>query len=144
MQLVREPRRLRRVPQYQRLGYPNHGTFVDSTTCLLEGATAKSSLGWMYAVMLKRRQHHNKAFLQAVGLAIRFFRLELSLSQEELGERCNVHRTYITEIEGGQRNISLLTLANVACALEIRAWRLLHFEQEQEQETDGQGKVMED
>lgn len=119
-----------RVLQSKRLHFSESRNF-----CGFNNVFARSNgkiLAQRGAVMRKRRQHKNKKFLQAVGLAIRFFRLELCLSQEELGARCNVHRTYITEIESGVRNISLLTLANVATALEIRAWRLLHYEEGQE------------
>jgi transcriptional regulator with XRE-family HTH domain len=77
--------------------------------------------------MRKRRQYLNKKFLLAVGETIRSRRLKLSLSQEELGARCDVHRTYITEIENGMRNISLLTLQSLAHGLGLEPWQLLQF-----------------
>lgn len=80
--------------------------------------------------MRKRRQHQNKKFLRDIGETIRLRRLELLLSQEELGERCGVHRTYITEIENGMRNVSLLTLHNLAKGLRLQPWQLLRFESE--------------
>ena|SRR5579883_3376762 len=97
-------------------------------TCLLDATTKSFTAERIRAIMRKRRQHQNKKFLLNVGEAIRFRRLELSLSQEELGTRCTVHRTYITEIENGMRNISLLTLQNLAQGLRLKPWQLLRFE----------------
>jgi DNA-binding XRE family transcriptional regulator len=76
--------------------------------------------------MRKRRQHISKKALKDVGDAIRALRVERLLSQEELAERCGVHRTYITEIENGLRNISLLTLAALAEGLEVKSCVILH------------------
>ena len=44
---------------------------------------------------------------KAFGAAIREHRLRLGLSQEGLGERAELHRTYITDVERGARNLSL-------------------------------------
>ena len=41
------------------------------------------------------------------------------MSQEELAERANLHRTYISSIERGHRNISLGNLFHLAKALAI-------------------------
>ncbi len=78
--------------------------------------------------MRKRQQRINQEFLTAVGEAVRQRRIDALLSQEELGMRCGVHRTYITEIENGMRNISLLTVCKVAQALNVEAWELLRVE----------------
>lgn len=60
---------------------------------------------------------------------MRVVRVGQNLSQDELAKRCGVHRTYITEIENGQRNISLLTLERIALALDVVAWQLLRCEE---------------
>lgn len=75
--------------------------------------------------MRKGRQHQRNEFLQQVGERIRLRRLQLQFSQEQLGEQCGVHRTYITEIENGLRNISLLTLYKLARSMEVEPWQLL-------------------
>jgi len=50
-------------------------------------------------------------YLGIFGQAVRAKRLEKQLSQEELAQLCNLHRTYIGGIERGQRNVSLLALS---------------------------------
>lgn len=46
-------------------------------------------------------------------------RLELKLSQEEIAQRSGLHRTYISDVERGSRNISLKSLARLAEAIEL-------------------------
>ena len=55
--------------------------------------------------------------LIAFGKAIRTRRLELELSQESLAERCGFDRTYISMLERGTRNPSLLNLVKLARGL---------------------------
>lgn len=42
------------------------------------------------------------------------------MSQEELGERAELHRTYIGGIERGERNVSLLNMEKIANALKVK------------------------
>ena len=51
--------------------------------------------------------------------------LELGLSQEKLAELAGIHRTYISEIERGQRNLALLNITRIASSLDIDAGVLL-------------------
>ena len=48
---------------------------------------------------------------------IRETRLKKGWSQEELASQCGLHRTYIGAVERNERNITLLTLARIARAL---------------------------
>ena len=41
------------------------------------------------------------------GQAVRTIRRDQGISQEELAERCGLHRTYISDVELGKRNVSL-------------------------------------
>ena len=66
--------------------------------------------------MQKSKQHRKKA-LKALGEAIRNRRVDLELTQEELGVVVELHRTYVTDIEGGLRNLSFLTLLRFAKGL---------------------------
>jgi transcriptional regulator with XRE-family HTH domain len=57
---------------------------------------------------------------KVLGEAIRKQRLRLGLTQEQLAERADLHWTYISGIERGQRNVSIMNLHNIASALEVR------------------------
>ena len=54
---------------------------------------------------------------QFVGAVIRDARLELNYTQEELAGQSGLHRTYITDVETGKRNISIESLEKIAAAL---------------------------
>jgi transcriptional regulator with XRE-family HTH domain len=41
------------------------------------------------------------------------------LSQEQLAERAGIHRTYVADIERGQRHVGLVNVARLAAALEV-------------------------
>ena len=51
------------------------------------------------------------------GHAVRKVRLEQGISQEELADRCGLHRTYISDVELGKRNISLENIERIAISL---------------------------
>ncbi|MDB4308159.1 helix-turn-helix domain-containing protein [Gammaproteobacteria bacterium] len=57
--------------------------------------------------------------LRLFGERVREARTALSISQEDLAFRCGLDRTYISGIERGKRNISLLKLVTIAKALEV-------------------------
>ncbi len=54
-----------------------------------------------------------------LGRRIRELRKNIGFTQEELGERANLHQTYIGGVERGERNVSLTTLIKLAEALHI-------------------------
>ena len=53
------------------------------------------------------------------GKVIRFFREKQSHSQEAFAEMAGVHRTYISSIELGKVQISIVVADRLATALEI-------------------------
>jgi len=55
----------------------------------------------------------------AFGRAVRKERFELGLSQEELAHRASLHRTYISDVELGTRNVSIKSIAKLARALNL-------------------------
>jgi len=56
--------------------------------------------------------------LRKLGDNVRAKREALRLSQEQLAERADLDRTYISGVERGVRNLSLLSLVRIAKALE--------------------------
>jgi CheY-like chemotaxis protein len=60
----------------------------------------------------------------ALGKAVRRQRFEIGLSQEELADRAALHRTYISDVELGMRNISINSIAKLAGALGLTVPRL--------------------
>ena len=61
----------------------------------------------------------------AFGKAVRRLRLTRQLSQEELAELAEIHRTYIGDVERGTRNISLINMGRIAQALGVPLSRLI-------------------
>jgi len=59
------------------------------------------------------------------GKKLREIRLKKGISQEKLAELCNLHRTYISSVERGKRNISLLNIEKIAKALNVDPMILL-------------------
>jgi transcriptional regulator with XRE-family HTH domain len=55
--------------------------------------------------------------LRKFGDRVKTLRLEKGWSQEELGNRADLHRTYIGSIERYERNVSLLNVERIAKAL---------------------------
>jgi transcriptional regulator with XRE-family HTH domain len=55
--------------------------------------------------------------LAVLGENIRGARRALNISQEELAFRCGLHRTYLSDIERGARNLSFASLLAVARGL---------------------------
>ncbi len=53
------------------------------------------------------------------GQAIRTLRQARNLSQEKLADLCGLHRTYISDIELGKRNVSLENIEKMAIALNL-------------------------
>jgi transcriptional regulator with XRE-family HTH domain len=63
--------------------------------------------------------------LKAFGSLIRQYRTSVGISQEELGLRCHLDRTYISGLERGVRNPSLTALVALAIGLNITVSQLL-------------------
>lgn len=56
---------------------------------------------------------------QRVGANVRRCREALGLSQEKLAFECDLHRTYISGVERGVRNPTILVLDRLAKALGV-------------------------
>lgn len=55
----------------------------------------------------------------AFGSSVRAWRKRQGLSQEQLAERADLHRTYVSDVERGARNLSLESMSRIAQALRI-------------------------
>ena len=53
------------------------------------------------------------------GQRIKELRKQKKLSQERLASKSGLHRTYISDIERGSRNVSLKNIEKIAKALSI-------------------------
>lgn len=63
--------------------------------------------------------------INVFGTNLRKYRTNLGLSQEKFAELCGLHRTYISDIERYQRNVSLEAVQKIADALQIEPYKLL-------------------
>lgn len=59
-------------------------------------------------------------FLKRLGARIRDLRRRQGLSQEALADRARIDRSYMSGIERGVRNMSVLKLEKLAKALDVR------------------------
>ncbi len=58
-------------------------------------------------------------FKNVVGKKVRALRRGAGLSQETLAERCGIFRTYLSRIESGEANPTLVVLVSLATALNV-------------------------
>ena len=58
------------------------------------------------------------------GKVIRDIRQNKKLSQEELAERCGLHRTYISDVELGKRNVSLENIIKISKSLDVNVSKI--------------------
>jgi len=65
------------------------------------------------------------ACIKTFGTKVRVLRDQLGMSQEKLAEAAGLHRTYISDVERGARNISLNSINKLAKALQVSASTLL-------------------
>lgn len=68
---------------------------------------------------------------QQFGQKLRKLRLAAGLSQEKLALLADLDRTYISGVERGHRNISLINLQRIAVALNLSLSELLQFDEQQ-------------
>jgi len=64
-----------------------------------------------------------------IGLRIKELRKKEGISQQELSFRSDLDRTYITQVENGKRNISIVNIGKIANALNISIKELFNDEQ---------------
>lgn len=62
-----------------------------------------------------------------VGKRVKELRNKLGISQEELAARAELDRTYITSVECGKRNISIVNIERLANALKVSLHEFFNF-----------------
>ena len=67
----------------------------------------------------------NTDILVRFGQRLREKRTELGISQEAFADKCGLDRTYISGIERGKRNVSLLNIDTIAKALGVSIAELM-------------------
>ena len=67
----------------------------------------------------------DKQLLTVLAKNVKVLRKEINLSQEELAFECDIDRTYISKVERGIANPSLLVLFKIANVLKVEIEELL-------------------
>lgn len=57
--------------------------------------------------------------IKQVGRAIRSLRQQRRISQKVLAQRVGVPRSYLTAVENGKKNLTLLSITRLAKALDV-------------------------
>jgi transcriptional regulator with XRE-family HTH domain len=73
----------------------------------------------------KQLRRPSKELTQILADNIRAYRIAENISQEELADMCDLHRTYIGSVERGERNVTLSTLETLANVLKVNVPQLL-------------------
>ncbi len=75
--------------------------------------------------MNKTTPDKHDQLLLAISQVVREKREGLGLTQEELAQKAGLHRTYISDIERGARNLSVRSLISLADALGVCTSKLV-------------------
>lgn len=62
-----------------------------------------------------------------VGQRVKELRNKLGISQEELADLAGLDRTYITSVECGKRNISIMNIEKLSIALKVSLKEFFNF-----------------
>jgi transcriptional regulator with XRE-family HTH domain len=56
---------------------------------------------------------------QKIGSRIKMLRSEKGISQEQLSDLCGLDQSYISSVENGKRNISIINIEKITLSLKI-------------------------
>lgn len=62
---------------------------------------------------------------QRLASNLRRRRQEHGWSQEEFADRAGIHRTYVSDLERGSRNPTIIVVERLAVALDVKAGSLI-------------------
>lgn len=74
---------------------------------------------------------NEERMLLSFGAHVKSLRLKKDISQEHLASLSELDRTYISGIERGKRNVSLLNIIKLASSLNVPPEKLLTFDMEE-------------
>lgn len=74
------------------------------------------------------RDAEQSAALRAFGDRVRAVRMQKGMSQADVAHAAGIHPTYVSGIESGRRNASVLSIYAIASALGVAAADLLPTE----------------
>ncbi len=77
--------------------------------------------------MSEKYSKAEQKLLTKVGKRIRALRNETGLSQEDFAKKCDLDRTYISDVERGERNISIINLNKIAKSLKVALSQLFEI-----------------
>ena len=86
---------------------------------------SSDSLEGIRTVKRNEFRRPSKALAELLANNLRAYRKQNGISQEQLAEACDLHRTYIGSVERCERNVTLSTLEVLAGALGVSVSRLL-------------------
>lgn len=69
-------------------------------------------------------KHREVDFKYIVGKQVKKLRSQQGLTQDVLSERCGIYRTYLSRIEAGHANPTLLVLSALASTLNVHVSEL--------------------
>lgn len=67
-----------------------------------------------------------EAITKKVGSNIKKIRLSKNMSQGDISRKLNIDRGYISKIEKGEKNITIITIEKIARALNIPVEKLFY------------------
>ncbi len=70
----------------------------------------------------------NTKVLKNFGKNLKYYRLQLGITQEDLAAKVNLHQTTIAKLELGQINPSLKTIYILTRALKIKLTNIMDFD----------------
>jgi len=73
----------------------------------------------------KKSSHQTEEVYLRFGESVRAIRRAQNLTQKQLAERADIHKTYVVRIESGDNNVTLKTAQKVAYALQVELSMLL-------------------
>jgi DNA-binding XRE family transcriptional regulator len=65
------------------------------------------------------RSNEDRRYLRQLGLRVRVLRTARELTQDQLADRAGLDRTYVSRLERGQHNLTVLTLLRLTQALDV-------------------------